>query len=275
MEDVGFNHVTSADGTRLGVWQSGSGPALVAVHGTTADHTRWARVAPLLEANFSLYAMDRRGRGRSGDTSAYSIEREAEDVAAVVRFAGERVTLLGHSYGALCCLEAAPQLSGLHRLILYEPPLPIGGGIVKRETQNELQRLLDDGDREGALLCFFREVVGVPESELALLKNHPVWPARIAAAHTIPREAQAEESYGLDLSRLEDVSVPTLLMLGGDSPDYFREAIMRLHAVLADSRVHVMPGQQHIAMDTAPDEFAAAIVGFATTAANEDEISAS
>jgi pimeloyl-ACP methyl ester carboxylesterase len=274
MEDARFSHVTSADGTRLGVWQSGSGPPLVAVHGTTADHSRWARVASLLEANFSLYTMDRRGRGRSGDTPAYSIQREAEDVAAVVRSAGERVTLLGHSYGALCCLEAALQLPSLYRLILYEPPLPIGGGIVKRETRDELLRLLDEGDREGALFCFFREVVGVPESELVLLKNHPVWPARIAAAHTIPREAHAEESYGLDLSRLAELSVPTLLMLGGDSPEYFREAAARLHAALPDSRIHVMPGQQHIAMDTAPDEFAAAIFAFAAAAAHEDEISA-
>jgi pimeloyl-ACP methyl ester carboxylesterase len=274
MADATFNHVASADGTHLGVWRSGSGPALVAVHGTTADHTRWARIAPLLEAKFSLYAMDRRGRGRSGDADVYSIEREAEDVAAVVRFAGERVTLLGHSYGALCCLEAALQLPGLLRLVLYEPPLPVGTGIVGRETRNNLERLLDDGDREGALLCFFREVVGVPDSELALLKDHPVWPARVAAAHTILREADVEESYGLDLSRLEGLSVPTLLLLGGDSPASFREAIATLDAAIPNSRVHVMPGQKHIAMDTAPAEFVEAIVTFATSEPNEGELTA-
>jgi pimeloyl-ACP methyl ester carboxylesterase len=203
----------------------------------------------------------------------YSIRREAEDVAAVVRFAGERVTLLGHSYGALCCLEAALQLPGLLRLVVYEPPLPIGAGIVARETRQELQRLLDKGEREDALLCFFRDVVGVPDTELALMKDHPVWPARVAAAHTVPREADAEESYGLDLSHLRGLSVPTLLMLGGDSPDYFREAVARLHAAIPDSRVHVMPGQRHIAMDTAPDEFVEAIVAFAS-ASNEYETTA-
>jgi pimeloyl-ACP methyl ester carboxylesterase len=217
--------------------------------------------------------MDRRGRGRSGDAAAYSIQREADDVAAVVRSAGERVTLLGHSYGALCCLEAALQLPGLHRLIAYEPPLPIGGGIVSQETRLELERLLDREDREGALLCFFREVVGVPDSELALLKDHPVWPARVAAAHTITREADEEAGYGLDLSRFGGLHVPTLLMLGGDSPDYFREAVARLHAAIPDSRVHVMPGQRHIAMDTAPDEFVEAIVAFAS-ASNEYETTA-
>ncbi|HSK17609.1 MAG TPA: alpha/beta hydrolase [Longimicrobiales bacterium] len=265
MTGATFSHVTSADGTRLGVWQSGSGPALVAVHGTTADHTRWSRIAPLLEAQFSLHTMDRRGRGRSDDTAPYSIQREAEDVAAVVRLAGERVTLLGHSYGALCCLEAALQLPGLFRMIVYEPPLPIGAGIIGRATRTEIERLLNQDDREGALLCFFRDVVGVPDAELESLKDHPVWPARVAAAHTVLREADAEEAYELDLSRFGGLSVPTLLILGGDSPDYFREAVVRLDAVIPDSRVHVLPGQQHIAMDTAPEEFVEAVVSFAST----------
>ena len=91
-----------------------------------------------------------------------------------------------------------------------------------------------------------------------------MWPARVAAAHTVLREADAEESYGLDLSHLGGLSVPTLLILGGDSPDYFREAVVRLHAALPNSRVHVMPGQRHIAMDTAPDEFVEAIMAFAS-----------
>jgi pimeloyl-ACP methyl ester carboxylesterase len=218
--------------------------------------------------------MDRRGRGRSGDTAPYSMQREADDVAAVVRAAGERVTLLGHSYGALCCLEAALHLPSLGRLILYEPPLPIGSGIVSRETRNEIERLVDQGDREAALLCFFREVVRASESELEVLKAHPVWPARVAAAHTITREADAEESYGLDLSRLETLRVATLLMLGGASPDYFSEAAARLHTAIPNSRIQVLPGQQHIAMDTAPKQFIDAVVAFALPQSDEHEITA-
>lgn len=274
MAGATLSHVASADGTRLAVWQSGSGPPLVAVHGTTADHSRWARVAPLLEARFTLYAMDRRGRGGSGDNTPYSIQREADDIAAVVRAAGEAVTLLGHSYGALCCLEAALQLPALHRLIAYEPPLPIGAGIMGQATRKELVQRLGEGDREGALQCFFREVVRVPEPELALLRAHPAWPARVAAAHTLLREADAEESYGLDLRHLEGLKVPTLLMLGGASPDYFAEAVARLRAAIPGSRVHVMPGQQHIAMDTAPEQFIAAVVGFALAESNENEVTA-
>lgn len=274
MADATLSYVASADGTQVGVWRSGSGPPLVAVHGTTADHTRWARVAPLLEARFKLHAMDRRGRGRSGDSPYYSIQQEADDVVAVVRAAGDGVTLLGHSYGALCSLEAALQLPGLRRLIAYEPPLPIGAGIASPEVRSEIERLLDQGDREGALLCFFREVVRVPESELAVLRDHPVWPARVAAAHTIVREADAEEAYGLDLSRFAELRTPTLLLLGGASPDYFREAAARFQAAIPDSRLFVMPGQQHIAMDTAPQQFVDAVVTFALSAADGTEVTA-
>jgi pimeloyl-ACP methyl ester carboxylesterase len=248
------------------------GPPLVAVHGTTADHTRWARVAPLLEKHFTLLVMDRRGRGRSGDVAPYSLRHEADDLAAVVRAAGERVTLLGHSYGALCCLEAALQLPGLRRLILYEPPLPINAGIVGRDTRHEIERRVEQGDREGALLCFFREVVRASEAELAVLKNHPAWAARVAAAHTITREADAEERYGLDLSRFEELKVPTLLIVGGASPDYFSEAAAMLGAVIPDSRIHVMPGQQHIAMDTAPAQFIDIVVSFALSESDGSEI---
>jgi pimeloyl-ACP methyl ester carboxylesterase len=258
-----LSRVTSSDGTQLAVWRDGSGPPLVAVHGTTADHTRWARVVPRLTAQFTVYLMDRRGRGRSGDGPAYSLQREADDVRAVVRHAGKGVTLVGHSYGGLCSVEAALDLPDLHRLILYEPPLPVGAGMAPPPVRAELERLVASGDPEGALLYFFREVVGVPAGELEALKAHPVWQARIAAAHTIAREADEEERYGLDLRRLRSLSVPTLLLLGGDSPSAFAEAISRFHAAITNSRVHELAGQRHIAMDTAPEQFVDAISSFA------------
>src|SRR5918994_4256030 len=99
--------VTSLDGTPIAYWRSGEGPPLVLVHGTSADHSRWAPVLPAFEERFTVYAVDRRGRGESGDSEDYSIEREFEDVAAVVDSIEAPVNLLGHSYGAVCSLEAA------------------------------------------------------------------------------------------------------------------------------------------------------------------------
>ena len=100
--------VLSADGTQIAAWRSCDGPALVLVHGAAADHRRWAPVLPALEERFTVLAIDRRGRGQSGDSDDYALEREFEDVAAVVEWAGEAVHVLGHSYGGICALDCAP-----------------------------------------------------------------------------------------------------------------------------------------------------------------------
>lgn len=254
--------VASSDGTAIAAWRTGSGPPLVLVHGTTADHTRWAQVSPLFEAHFTVYAIDRRGRGSSGDAVVYSVAQEGDDVAAVVDSIGGPVSLLGHSYGALCCLEAAMRTGQIGRLVLYEPPIPTGIEIVPAETRAAIEALLARGEREPALLMFFRDVVHVPAGQLDMLRAHPAWPGRLAAAHTLGREIRIEAEYRLDFDRLRAVRTPALLLLGGDSPAYQHEATRRLDAVLPVSRILEMPGQQHMAMDTIPAEFVEMVRSF-------------
>jgi pimeloyl-ACP methyl ester carboxylesterase len=249
-----LEHVTSSDGTTLGVWRSGTGPALILVHGTTADHTRWSRVIPGLSERFSVYAMDRRGRGASGDDATYSAEQEGRDVAAVVHQAVRPRSLVGHSFGALCSLEAA-LLVELDRLVLYEPPLPVGIQITSSDTIAKLDDLIARNRREDALVVFFREVVRAPEHQVEMLRAHASWPGRVAAAHTVLREVRLEHTYHPDLERFRRIDAPTLLLLGGESPPFLRAAIERLHAIMPNSRIHEMPGQQHLAMDAVPDEF--------------------
>lgn len=111
-----MEQVTSTDGTAIAFWRSGAGQPLLLVHGTTADHRRWSGISPHLERHFTVYAMDRRGRGGSSDSPDYDIMREAEDVAAVVEAMGEPVSILGHSYGAICSLEAALLTDKVRRL---------------------------------------------------------------------------------------------------------------------------------------------------------------
>lgn len=108
--------VVSKDGTQIASWRSGKGPALVLVHGTTADHTIWDGLVPRLTPYVTVYAMDRRGRGASGDNKAFAVEREVEDVAAVVNGIGGRVDVMGHAYGALWALEAATLTPNIARL---------------------------------------------------------------------------------------------------------------------------------------------------------------
>lgn len=261
MPGAALEHVTSSDGTTLGVWRSGTGPTLVLVHGTTADHTRWSRVAPLFSEHFSVYAMDRRGRGASGDSPVYSPEQEGRDVAAVVKHVPRPWNLVGHSFGALCSLEAA-LLVELDHLVLYEPPLPVGIQITSKDTIAKLDDLIARDRREDALVVFFREVVRAPEQQVEMLRAQPSWPSRVAAAHTVLREVRLEHSYHPDLERFRRLDAPTLLLLGGESPPFLRAATERLHAVLPNSRIHEIAGQSHLAMDAVPAEFVRVVSEF-------------
>ena len=257
-----MDQVIAPDGTPIAFRRSGHGPPLLLVHGTTADHSRWNPLSERLESVFTVYSMDRRGRGGSGDAADYSLAREAEDVAAVLDAVGEPVFVLGHSYGALVSLEAALLTDNIRRLVLYEPPLPIGPPSYSPDLPGRIQSLIDAGELEEALLVFFREVVEMPERELESYRRLPVWPVRVRLAPTIPREMVAEAEYRFDPEPFSRLSTPSLLLLGGDSPPLFRKAIETLDEVLPDSRVRVMPGQQHIAMDTAPDLFLEELVTF-------------
>jgi pimeloyl-ACP methyl ester carboxylesterase len=253
---------TSKDGTRLAYWRSGSGPPLLLVHGTTADHTRWAGVLPELEKRFTVYAMDRRGRGGSGDAPDYAIEREFEDVAAVIEAIGEPVAVLAHSYGAVCSLEAALLTDRVRRVILYEPPIPVGLPQYPPGVPERVQSHVDAGDLEAGLETFFREVVRMPDGELAIFRTRPVWRVRVTLAPTIPREMTLDRSYAFRAERFANFTVPTLLLLGGDSPPIFRQPAELLDAVLPDSRLVVLEGQQHVAMDTAPEMFLEKVLAF-------------
>jgi pimeloyl-ACP methyl ester carboxylesterase len=253
----------SRDGTVLACDESGQGPPLLLVHGTGGARQRWQPILPALNRHFSVLTLDRRGRGGSGDGPAYAIEREFDDVAAIIDGLDEAAYLLGHSYGALCSLEAALLTRNLKKLVLYEPPLPLPGfDIQPAGVADEFARLLDGDDREGILVTFMTRVVRMPPEELVLFKASPAWPARVAAAHTLPRELQAHQRYRFEPERFASLRVPTLLLLGGASPPFFAASVAAIHDAVRDSRVQILPDQQHIAIDTAPEAFAGAVLDF-------------
>jgi len=257
-----MEHAISRDGTRIAYWRSGVGSPLLLVHGTTADHSRWLPIVPLLEPYFTVYLMDRRGRGESGDTPDYGLAREAEDVAAVVEAIGGRVSVLGHSFGGLVSLEAALLVDNIDRLILYEPVLSIGMPIYSPATLDRIQSLVGRGEQEAALEVFFRDIVEMPPARLAEFRRLPAWKVRVTLAPTIARELKAEEMYRFDAGRLRTLKRPALILLGSDSAAFFHDMARRVDAVLPDSRVVVMHGQGHNAMDTHPELFASEVRRF-------------
>ncbi|MDF2975894.1 MAG: alpha/beta hydrolase [Actinomycetospora sp.] len=255
--------VTSADGTPIAVWRSGDGPPLVLVHGTVADHSRWDPVLPAFEQRHTVHAVDRRGRGASSDAEDYAIEREFEDLAAVVDALGEPVILVGHSYGALCGLEAALISGGFRALVLYEPSIEVAGAeVYSPEVIERLEALLRAGDRDGVVETVALRVAGARSEVVAALRSRPVWRARVAAAHTVPRELRASKAYRFDPERFRDLAVPTLLLTGSESAPGYRRAVEAVDAALPDSRIVEMPGQGHGAVDTGTDLFTTEVLRF-------------
>ncbi len=259
-----ITRVVSRDGTEIAYWTSGDGPPLVLVHGTTADHTRWAPVLKYLEPHVTVHTMDRRGRGGSGDAAEYDRMREFEDVAAVVdavaETSGSAVDLLGHSFGGFCAFGAATLTSNIRKLVLYEGwPVPNPEPLaIPPALQARIDALLAEGERERALEAFFREIVRMPDHEFERYRALPAWQARIAAAHTLTREDLGH----FDPEEAKKITVPVLLMVGGDSPPAMQAHYETVAAALPDARVTVMDGQQHIAIDLIPEEFARRVLTF-------------
>lgn len=248
-----MQHVTSRDGTAIAYERTGSGPALVLVHGTGIDHTYWDPLVPALARHFTVYAMDRRGRGQSGDALPYAAEHEFQDVAALVDAIPGTVDVLGHSYGALCALEATLLTPRIHKLALNEPPMYTSTDIsYPEDTLDRYDALLRAGEAERSLLLLY-EVGQTPADEVRLLRSQPNWQARVAAAPTIPREILAVRDYTADPARFRSVSTPILFLLGGETLPIYTAATQALHHWLPHSRIVVLPGQPHDAAVTAPD----------------------
>lgn len=260
-------HVASADGTSIAVFSSGEGRPLILVHGATADHTTFRVVGPRLAGTFRISAIDRRGRGASGDAATYAIEREYEDVAAVAEaLAAESeapVDVFGHSYGGRCALGAALLTDAIRRVISYEgAPSPPGASYHPAGIEVRLRERLAAGDGDGALAAFLTEVVGMRATDLADYRADLIWPIRAAAAGTILRELDAEVDPAASLERLSAVRQPVLQLLGGESLPVFREATMALDDRLTDGRIVVIDGARHAAHHTHPDEVVAAVTTF-------------
>jgi pimeloyl-ACP methyl ester carboxylesterase len=255
--------VRSADGTPLTVWVDGRGPALVLVHGSIADHTTFATFVAALRDDLTTFSMDRRGFGTSGDAAGYAIERDFEDVAAVVDAVAARtggpVALWGHSYGANCAMGGATLTDDVHHLVLYEPSL---GLTYPPGAIEAIEDALAAGDRDTAIVAVLVGILEMTDDEIDDQRSSPLWPVRLAAAHTVPRECRVEDGWAYQPGQFDGITVPTLLLTGSASPPALTGATHRAAAAIADARIRVLDGHAHLAHKTDPGTIATIVRRF-------------
>jgi pimeloyl-ACP methyl ester carboxylesterase len=253
-----LRHVTSPDGVRIACEVSGDGPPVVLIHG--AGSARWSfdAVRPYLERSFTVVAIDRRGRGDSTDGESYSLEREFEDVAAVVRDLGRGTVLAGHSYGGLVATGAALLLEDLPRLVLYEPPM--GGVLAGSATIERWERLIAENDRDLLVREFLREIGGYDDEAIDELESSPVWEARKRVTPTLPRELRAELAHRLDA--LARITAPTLLLVGSERTEWAIRSTGAYEELLPSAARVVLEGHGHGANVSAPGLLAAELRRF-------------
>jgi pimeloyl-ACP methyl ester carboxylesterase len=262
-----ITEITSADGTLISVERIGTGPALVLVDGAFCGRSFGpARaLATKLADAFSVYFYDRRGRGDSGDTAPYSVEREIEDLAAVISYAGGNAFVYGISSGAAVALEAAAAGLPIRKLATYEVPYTAVGGSqsVPVDHTRHLNRLLDQNKRGAMVSYFLVKVIGVPAFVPIMLRFMPkVWSSQKAAANTLPNEVAVLNSFTAPLDRLAKISVPTLVMVGGKASPAMTAAQTATAEAIPQAVHRTLQGQTHQVSDTA---MAAELRGFFTT----------
>jgi pimeloyl-ACP methyl ester carboxylesterase len=246
------SEVTSKDGTTIAFDRSGEGPPIVLVGGALADRSAAAELAAHLAPRLTVIAFDRRGRGDSGDTPPYAVDREIEDIEALILGVGGEAFVLGHSSGAVLALESARRHpEQVTKLALYEPPFIVDDSrsLLPADYVTHLVELVSAGRRGDAVEFFMTTAVGVPADVVAGMREQPFWSSLESTAHTLVYDGtiMGDTMVGsaAPLRRWASVEVPSLVMDGGASPDWQRHAVRALVDVLPDARHRTLEGQDH------------------------------
>jgi pimeloyl-ACP methyl ester carboxylesterase len=257
----------SKDGTSIAYDESGMGQPLILVGGAlnTRSFGPNGSLAPILAGRFKVINYDRRGRGASGDTRPWGLEREVEDIDALIEAAGGSAYLYGISSGAALALEAANRGLAVEKLALYEAPFIVDDSRppLADDYLTRLQ-MLAASDRPGdAIRLFMREGVGLPAVVVAMMRFMPAWSKLKAVAHTLPYDAAIVYDYQkgrpLPPEQWSSATMPTLVSAGGKSPDGMRNAMRELAGVLPNAKYHTLEGQTHIVK---PEALAPVLVEF-------------
>jgi pimeloyl-ACP methyl ester carboxylesterase len=243
--------VRSRDGTTIAFDRSGRGPSLIIVNGALSDRGAVSDLARRLADELTVIAYDRRGRGDSTDTPPYAVEREIEDLAAVVDAAGGSAFVFGHSSGAVLALGAAAAGVPIARLALYEPPLMVDDARppIPDDYVSHLDELVAAGRRGEAVSYFLTTGPLVPPPIIDGIRQSSGWPPMEAMAHTIPYDARIMDGLMTDdpgpLARWASVATPTLVLDGGASPPWIRHGASALVEILPNASAATLEGQGH------------------------------
>lgn len=242
--------VISADGTSISYEKTGSGPSIVLVDGAFCGRTFGParKLAKELASSFTVFFYDRRGRGDSGDTKPYAVQREIEDLAAVMTAAGENPYVYASSSGAALALEAAAAGIPIRKLAIFEAPYT-GIGTVDGIPVNHEGRLNDllAENRRGAMVSYFLvKMINLPAFVPLMLHFIPgVWKHQTAAAHTLPYEAKVLNNFIAPVERLTAISVPTRVMVGGKAAAVMAAAQTEIAESIPGAQHRVLDGQTH------------------------------
>lgn len=246
-----MGQVVSKDGTAIAFDETGQGPAIILVGGALSDRSAAAPLASLLAPHFNVFAYDRRGRGGSGDTAPYAVEREVEDIDALINEAGGSAFVFGHSSGAVLALEAAARGLAITRLALYEPPFIVDASRppVPKDYVEQLNDLVSEGRRGDAVEFFMTKAVGVPDDLVAQMRATPMWAEMEKVAHTLAYDGKimGDNMAGnaIRANQWASVTIPTLVMDGGASPAWMRNTARVLADILPHARHHTLENQTH------------------------------
>jgi|SRR5579884_1216625 len=236
----------SRDGTPIAFDRVGQGSPIILVVGAFNDRATGAPLAEFLAPHFSVFTYDRRGRGDSGDTPPYAVEREIDDLAALIGAAGGTAAVFGYSSGANLALQAAAHGLPITKLALYDAPYITDRGHLPPPTDHaaHLANLIAAGRRGDAVEYFQRQLVGLPEAVVAQLRQAPFRPALEAMAHTLVYEASILGDRLLPTELLAAITIPTLVVAGGATP-FMRAAAEALADALPRGQLRILDGQTH------------------------------
>jgi pimeloyl-ACP methyl ester carboxylesterase len=246
--------VISKDGTTIGYGAIGQGPVLIFIDGALNSRAMSlsAPIAKLMAKKFTVYTYDRRGRGESGDTLPWTLDREIEDLEALINAAGGSAYVLGLSSGALLALEATKKLSGkIKKLALYEPPMILDNSRPRlgQPALVEIKKLIA-ADRRDDAIKFFMKAVNTPAFVIFLMRLMPTWKTVRSYAHTIVYDFEIASPYQagkpLPKGQWSSAIMPTWVGVGGKSFDWMKNAQKALVATLPNATLHELPGQTHV-----------------------------